>query len=162
MNYTDENRGIIQNRERARQINDFRNLRMKRNITPTDIDGYFEYDDKAFIFYELKHGEARPSHGQSLAFTRIVDAINETGKDAVLFLCSHDVDDPEQDVDAAESKVVGCYLGKKTAYFDDESGTYRVWRKDQKHRNARQITVDFLKYALGDEAVMIVPDGDLQ
>jgi len=41
MLYTDDNRGTIQNRERARQIIDFHGLRI-RNITPTDIDGFIK------------------------------------------------------------------------------------------------------------------------
>jgi len=40
-------RGKIEHRDRARQIRDFSNLRYG-NITPTDIDGLIEYQNKCF------------------------------------------------------------------------------------------------------------------
>ena len=146
MNYTDENRGLIQNRERARQIIAFDGLRMKRRITPTDIDGFFEYGDKVFVFYELKHGDAQPPKGQLLALKRIVKAINESGRKAVLFVCSHQVDDTDKDIDAASSIVTSVYYDKK--YNGDG-------------RTAKRFTLDFLKFALGDEAEMVILDDDV-
>ena len=50
MIYNEENRGTIQNRERARQIIDFHGLRLDGKITPTDSDGEIEYHDKAWVF----------------------------------------------------------------------------------------------------------------
>lgn len=147
MNYTDENRGLIQNRERARQIIAYDNLRFKRRITPTDIDGYFEYDDKAFVFYELKYGNAHPPQGQLLALKRLVKAITESGRKAVLFICNHQVGDTDKDIDAASSIVTSVYMGGDTYKGDG--------------RTAKRMTIDFLKYALGDEAEMIILEDDL-
>ena len=159
MIYTDENRGSIQYRERAKQLIEFNNLQFKRHITPTNIDGFFEYDNKAFIFYELKLKDKDTPYGQRLALMRVVDAINATGRNAALFVCSHNVEDPKQDVDAAAAMVTECYLGERTKYLDEETGKPKVWRKDQKNRNAKQISIDFLKYALGDEAKDVIPEG---
>lgn len=146
MNYTDENRGLIQNRERARQIIAYNGLQFKRRITPTDIDGFFEYDDKVFVFYEMKYGKAQPPKGQLLALKRIVEAITESGRKAALFICSHSVDDTDQDIDAANTIVTLLYMGGNTMYEGDG-------------RTAKQMTVDFLKYALGDEAKLLILEG---
>jgi hypothetical protein len=62
MNYDSLNRGKIQYRERARQIIDFSGIRYD-NITPTDIDGFFEKADKAFVFYEYKLEGCEMPHG---------------------------------------------------------------------------------------------------
>lgn len=50
MNYTNENRGKIQNEEFARRIIDFSGMRYG-NITPTDIDGVIEYHDTRVVFF---------------------------------------------------------------------------------------------------------------
>ena len=43
----------IIHRDRARQLIDFSNLRFGTRM-PTDIDGCFEYDDRAMILLEFK------------------------------------------------------------------------------------------------------------
>ena len=106
--YEDNNRGKIQNKERAKQIIDFSGVRYG-NITPTDIDGYFEKSDKAFVFYEYKlHGVEMPK-GQALALTRIVDGLSTAGKDAVLFLCRHEEENPNNDIKASKALVERIY-----------------------------------------------------
>ena len=86
MFYDDANRGVIQNRERARQIIDFSGLRYG-NITPTDIDGCIEYQDKGVAFIEIKHRDSPMPKGQELALTRLVDNNSTAGKRAVLYVC---------------------------------------------------------------------------
>lgn len=108
MEYTEHNRGKIQNRERARQIIDFSGLRYK-NITPTDIDGCIEYKDKAVVFMELKYRDAEMPAGQKLAFERIADDIQNAGKDCALLLCKHNVHDARCDIYASETIVVAVY-----------------------------------------------------
>ena len=136
MQYTDVNRGIIQHRDRARQIIDFSSLRF-RKITPTDMDGLIEYRNKGFIFFEYKYQNAKMPDGQKLALERMVDAIQEGGKEAVLFLCSHNVEDTRQDVDAASALVVATYYrgkwtkcnGTKTAL--DRAISFVKWIEDK-------------------------------
>ena len=104
MNYTNENRGKIQDRRRARQIIDFSGLRYG-DITPTDIDALIEYHDKAVLFMEFKHRDAELPYGQFLAIARLVTDCHLAGKAAAAFICSHKVDDCLQDIDAANATV---------------------------------------------------------
>lgn len=108
MRYEDNNRGKIQNKERAKQIIDFSGVRYG-NITPTDVDGYFEKANKAFVFYEYKLSGAEMPKGQELALTRIVDGLSTAGKEAVLFLCQHNEFNPENDIEAANALVEKIY-----------------------------------------------------
>lgn len=114
MLYTDSNRGTIQNRERARQIIDFHGLRI-RNITPTDIDGFIEYQDKAMIFLEFKYLDADLPYGQQLALVRLIDNIDKAGKEAVLFVCEHNITNCDKDV-IAENAIVRSFYYKKRWY----------------------------------------------
>ena len=108
MEYTNENRGIIQYKDRLRQIIDFSKIRFG-NITPTDIDGLIEYRNKAYILYEFKLNGTDIPRGQSLALERMVDDFIKAGKEAVLFLCYHDVENAEEDIIAGNSIVAKFY-----------------------------------------------------
>lgn len=110
MNYTDGNRGVIQNRERASQIIDYSNIRYGL-ITPTDIDGFFEWHNKIFVFYEMKLNGATMPRGQRVALQRLVDGLRNAGKFPVLFLCEHNVNDCSCDIVAANTIVKSIYLG---------------------------------------------------
>ena len=99
--YSNDNRGVIQNRERSRQIIDFRDLRYG-NITPTDIDGFIEYKGLAFVFLEYKYGDAEMPYGQALAFTRACDAFEQAGKHAAILECHHTISDCTKDIPAAD------------------------------------------------------------
>lgn len=112
MTYDDNNRGRIQNRLRSQQIIDFSGIRYK-NITPTDIDGFFEKTGKAFVFYEYKLEGAEIPRGQELALTRIVDSLSTAGKTAVLFICRHNEINPVNDVKAANAIVEKIYWNGK-------------------------------------------------
>ena len=108
MTYDDANRGKIQNRLRSQQIIDFSGIRYK-NITPTDIDGFFEKAGKTFVFYEYKLQGAEIPKGQELALTRIVDGLSTAGKTAVLFICRHNEINPVNDIKAANAIVEKIY-----------------------------------------------------
>lgn len=110
MNYTDDNRGAIQFRERRKQIIDFSGLRVG-NITPTDCDGLIEYHNKAYILFEIKHRDAKVPEGQLKALVRSVDDFKLARKSALLVIAEHDVDDPGKDIDAATCKVRIWYDG---------------------------------------------------
>lgn len=112
MLYNDETRGIIQNRERARQIIDFNGIKFNR-ITPTDVDGLIEYKNIAYVLMEFKHREAEMPHGQSLALTCMVDDFDRQGKYATLFVCEHYVDDPKADIIAKNTNVRRYYYRGK-------------------------------------------------
>ena len=135
MNYSNENRGKIQNRERARQIIDFSGIRYG-NITPTDIDGFFERADEAFVFYELKFHDAEMPTGQEVALKRLVDATRAAHKKSVLFMCRHEIEDAAKDVDAAKAIV-------KKVYFNGE------WHNGD-GRTLKEYSDSFRKWAVPD------------
>ena len=99
-------RGVIECRERARQINDFSGLRFG-NITPTDIDGFIDFNNKVFIWFELKYINARTLQtGQKLALERLCDACSDAGKESWVFVAEHSVADVSLDIDSAITKVI--------------------------------------------------------
>jgi len=97
-------RGVIHNRERARQINNFSGL-LYGNITPTDIDGLIEYHNKGYILIETKLRETKIEFGQRLAFERMTDDLTKSGKLTVCIIACHDIDNPAQDIDVANTQV---------------------------------------------------------
>lgn len=132
MIYDDENRGKIQFRDRARQINDFSGLRYG-NITPTDIDGFIEYHNNAMVFYEIKYGNKKVPYGQELSFMRLADNNQKAGTPSTVLVCRHNISDPEQDVNVAETIVSDIYYAGR--WYED--GT----------RTAKQVTDSFLQFA---------------
>lgn len=129
MLYDNNNRGKIQHRERARQIIDFSGLRFG-NITPTDIDGLIEYKDIAYIFYGYKLVDIEMPKGQRLALERIADNLQKAGKQATIFVCVHNVTNPQNDIQASEAIVREFYYCGK-------------WIRDGR-RTAKDITNSFL------------------
>lgn len=133
MIYNDDTRGVIQNRERARQIIDFSGIRYG-NITPTDIDGFFERANEAFVFYEMKYGAAEMPTGQKVALERLVDTLGTANKKAVLFLCRHDVENANTDVNAGKTIV-------DRVYFNGE------WHS-VKGKTLKECSDSFMKWAV--------------
>lgn len=131
MIYDDDNRGKIQFRDRARQINDFSGLRYG-NITPTDIDGFNEYHGKAMIFYEIKYGDKELPYGQKLALERLADNNQKAGTPSTVLVCRHNISDPEQDVNVAETIVTDFYYAGK--WYNHNS------------RTAKEMTDSFLNF----------------
>ena len=97
-------RGVINNRERKKQIVDFSGLLFPNGITPTDGDGFVEFDDRLFIWFELKVEGAPIPYGQKLALERQCDAVAQTGRHAAVFIAEHDTA-PDEDIDAASCSV---------------------------------------------------------
>ncbi len=99
-------RGVIQNRARKKQINDFRNLRYG-TITPTDIDGFIDFGNRVFVWFELKYDTApRISDGQRLALERMCDSAMVAGKVSYVILAKHFIRTSSADVDVAAAIVV--------------------------------------------------------
>ena len=131
-------RGVIENTERKQQIIDFRNLRYG-NITPTDLDAYIEYKDKAKIWIEFKYGNAEPPYGQRLALQRDVMDAEKIGKDAIAIIAEHDIHNPQQSIMADSCKVREiCY---KQGF---------VWRPPKFNCTVKEMVDKFIKYADGD------------
>lgn len=98
-------RGKIRNKANAQQIMDFSGLRFG-NITPTDIDAFIEYKNKAMVLIESKYGESKLKGGQRLAFERLIDVIAKD-RHAIGFVCSHtpELVDTEGGVDLSRAVV---------------------------------------------------------
>lgn len=112
-------RGEIRNIERKQQINSFKNIRYG-NITPTDIDGLIEYQDKAYVIFEIKYGNAELPKGQRKAIQRLVTDAGKANKKALAIIAEHHVDDTRQPVDVSQCDVREVFLSSEKE---------RKWRK---------------------------------
>lgn len=105
----DESR--IVEREWKRQIVDFKGLAYARRIMPTDLDGFLEFGDKLYVFFELKHhipvlGEQVDTLmpvGQLMALERLVVVVGRQ-RPALLVEAHHECQ-PAVDVTAAYAVV---------------------------------------------------------
>jgi len=79
------------------------------SITPTDVDGFIEYQDKAFVFFELKVAGQDVPLGQRLALERLCMAVD---KPAIAFVAEHDTP-PDRDVLAREARVLRYFWGRR-------------------------------------------------
>ena len=109
-------RGDMRNRDK--QIISYRDLRWGK-ITPTDLDGFIDFGNKAFIYLEYKYKDTKIPFGQELALTRQVDAVS---KPCILIHASHE-HPPEEDIDGANAKVVRVYY--KGKWYDSKSRTVK-------------------------------------
>ena len=134
MEYTNENRGYIQNKERAKQLIEFTGMKYG-NATPTDIDGFIERYNEAFVFFEIKHRCVNEvPTGQRMALTRLVDNLAIAGKKAVLFVAKHDIEDAGEDVIAADTEVTDIYYNG-------------IWHK-YAGKTLKQMTDRFMRWAV--------------
>lgn len=72
-------------------------------ITPTDIDGLIEYQNKAYILLEAKSGDAPTPYGQKLALERMCDDLQKI-KPTLLIFVHHDTP-VNQAIDFARCQV---------------------------------------------------------
>ena len=96
-------RGAIHTPSRAKQLIDYSGMLFDRGITPTDIDGFIEFNDEISVFLEFKFGETEMPFGQRLALERLVDDCSEK-KEAMLLVATHDTD-PEDQIQAHSCSV---------------------------------------------------------
>ena len=131
---SDEDRGKIRNRKWAARLRDFSGLRFGK-ITPTDIDGFLDFNNKVFIFIEAKYGNSLPPIGQRLALERLCDACEKAGKLSLVIIASHKAPD-DTDIDCASIPVAFIRLNRK-------------WRKPHRNLSVREAIEDFLGWSLG-------------
>lgn len=128
MKYTEDNRGIIQNKSRFKQPISFEGM-THNDISPTDIDAIIDYGNKCFILYEVKYEDAPIPCGQAIAFERIVRALRSTGVAAFALHCRHHVSSTDEPIVLADTEVV--------AFFDNTSP---YWRKFDNPINTKMFT----------------------
>ncbi len=121
--------GEIYNRARARQLRDFSGI-LLGDITPTDIDGLIEYHNKAYIFIELKLKDADFPKGQRLALERLTDDLK---KPAICIVAIHEVSNPEDDIDVANTTVT-------------EYRYLRKWRKPHQESTTKEFVGKFITW----------------
>ena len=108
----DDNRGKITYRERAKKIRDFSGLIYANKITPTDIDLYIDFGNKAFVYGELKVEGTDLPFGQQLALEREHNNALLAGKRAIIIIGSHNTP-CHIDIDVATCKVEKYRTGKE-------------------------------------------------
>lgn len=99
-----QQRGIIQNRARKQQIADMSGLRFHK-ITPTDLDGFIDFDDRLFVFIEGKFISTPVLYGQGLSIDRLCDACdNRPHRYAIAIIADHH-HPSDEDIDFANMTV---------------------------------------------------------
>jgi hypothetical protein len=108
----EDERGIIKNRDYKRHIIDYHGLRVGK-ITPTDIDGFIDFYNKAAVIMEFKYKGLGISQGQNLAIERLTDNLQFSGIECIAIYATHDIDDIDEDIQASECIVLKIrYKGK--------------------------------------------------
>lgn len=87
---------------RAKQLIDFAGMQDGKK-RPTDIDGLIEYGDVGYVLFEMKHRNAPMPDGQRLALERMANDFSFAGKQTLVVVCEHQVDDPNQPVILADT-----------------------------------------------------------
>ena len=127
-------RGKIRNRDFASTLRDFSGLKWGR-ITPTDIDAFLDFKNKAFVFIESKHKNGIPAffneekrNGQKLALERLVDSVSVP---AILIVAEHS-GEFGSDIELGSNSVIK-YRSKK------------LWLTPKKAISVRALIEAFLK-----------------
>ena len=101
----------IKHLDRFLQPHDFSELASSPYHHPVDIDGFYELNGKGFVYIESKYGNKLLSKKQYRDLKDTVDMIRRDGKDGYLIIVQHNVTDPKEIVNEAESLVREVYFG---------------------------------------------------
>lgn len=118
---TQNEHGVFKSRDNAKQLIVFSGMTFG-NIAPTDVDALIEYRNKAYIVFECKYATADLPFGQRLALTRMVDALQSAGKEAVLMICEHTVE-AHNDVVLGDTIVRSIYYHRQFHQMPPETTT---------------------------------------
>lgn len=102
MKYSDENRGIIQDRKNFSRVRNFSGLKYGK-ITPTDIDAVIDFGNQATVIIETKFAHAVMPLGQRIALERLTDMADESGRKGLTIIASYT--NIEGDIDFATALV---------------------------------------------------------
>lgn len=93
---------------------------------PMDIDAVLHFTKRshkemhypqAVLLYEYKHGDTKLSVGEEITYCGIADCVSDSGGLGVVVVASHDVDDPEDDVDGAKATIKKFYYAKHRKWY---------------------------------------------
>jgi hypothetical protein len=132
--HQDDMRGKIVNRPRKQQIVDFSGLQFFNKITPTDIDGSIDFNGALFVFIEIKYGNTPLPRGQRRHLEALVASKRKANIPCLAFICSHDVKDTEEDINAADTKVEEYMYSLKPIRWQNPKPGGPVWLKDCIHQ----------------------------
>jgi hypothetical protein len=111
----DVGRGEIRNQERYKQLISYKGMVRHRNITPTDIDTFIDYNGNAFVYGDAKLIGEKISYGQKTAFENIANSHNNSGRPTIVFVYRHSTP-PEEEIIAANCIVSEIYWRDKWHY----------------------------------------------
>jgi len=107
---------IIRDEPRAGQIHKFEGMKLRRNISPTDIDMFasvrmfIEYNTRLFILGEGKYMDAEMTLAQEQAFESLCDAIAKVPYHEMwVLLYRHEVQDTNEPVHVKDQYVTKVY-----------------------------------------------------
>lgn len=102
-------RGEVYSGELFEQKLLFSGMNYHRNITPTDIDLFLDFNGELFIYGEAKKAPAKLTTGQKKALTHLVDSHTTAGHKAIAFFFQHNISAPEP-VFAKNQEVIAYYM----------------------------------------------------
>jgi hypothetical protein len=99
-------RGTIKylNRYKQSKLISYEGMVRRRNITPTDIDGFIDYNGRVFIWLEGKLIDKNLDFGQELALMHLVQMAKDAGRFACVIVFYFL--DPEDSIIVAKDKYV--------------------------------------------------------
>lgn len=115
-------RGKIIYRDRAKQIRDFSGL-VFENVTPTDVDGFIEFNNCIYIFIETKYQNELLPAGQERALKNLVDTVFESSKKGLLIIAKHQ--NPVNEDIPFHACEVTKYRSRKNWYVPDKKRTIK-------------------------------------
>ena len=101
-----DERGVIRNRARGKQIIDFSDLRYG-NITPTDIDCCIDWHNRAWVFVEYKVKGNKMPDGQELFYKRLCNDLSK--KKPTIVIEAYHEEPPTNDIDGGACIVSRYY-----------------------------------------------------
>lgn len=126
----------IRSRDRARQLVSFEGMELGPRMWPTDFDAVIDWRGRAWLLFEVKHGDKAVPLGQRIALERFVRDMWAAGKPAVAAVVEHYVADPRHDVFLADCTVREVLVG-------GEAG----WRAPRRDITAGELARAYIGYA---------------
>lgn len=129
--------GVYENPQRARQLIRFDGMSLMRKCF-TDFDAVMEWNDRAWLVFEVKWTKKDVPTGQRLALERFVRDASKAGKYACAAVVEHAVRNPMRDVYLKNCKVRSVYC---TGELE--------WRPTKNPVTALELMEEFTQYVGG-------------
>jgi len=107
-----EDRGKIKYPDRYKQLISYEGLERRRHITPTDFDGFIDYNGVAFIYIEGKLEEKKFDYGQRRALENVINSHILAKHEACAIIFRHN-EPPDKIIIAKDKFVSEIYYNNK-------------------------------------------------